>query len=152
MLTQDWTGEADLSDALIATAHRLPQARFIITTLGKKGAVLLERGSEGAGVRCSSLVLSFIDVCVRRQCRLNQQCVVAEQSLSFLHKHDFSCFSSSVDTSCGCCNTGPSSSEASSQGQPLVEVLSQLEQQLQTLREQQVPKEGCVSKGGLQIR
>ncbi|KAF5842011.1 Ribokinase-like protein [Dunaliella salina] len=45
---QDWTGEDDLSDALIATAHRLPKAKFIITTLGKKGAVLLERGTEEA--------------------------------------------------------------------------------------------------------
>jgi hypothetical protein len=43
---QDWTGEADLSDALIATAHRLPRANFFITTLGKKGAVLLERGTD----------------------------------------------------------------------------------------------------------
>lgn len=47
-LLQDWTGESDLSDALIATAHRLPQAKFIITTLGKRGAVLLERGTDAS--------------------------------------------------------------------------------------------------------
>jgi sugar/nucleoside kinase (ribokinase family) len=54
-LPQDWTGESDLSDALIATAHRLPQAKFIITTLGKRGAVLLERGSAGAAAEVLGL-------------------------------------------------------------------------------------------------
>lgn len=47
--TQDWTGEAELADALVATAQRLPRARFVATTLGTKGAVLLERPARGAG-------------------------------------------------------------------------------------------------------
>eukprot|EP00983_Pelagomonas_calceolata_P040987 1137844-Pelagomonas_calceolata.AAC.6 len=69
MVLQDWTGEDDLSDALIATAHRLPKAKFIITTLGKKGAVLLERGTEeaakGACRECGSLldILRFLRCC-----------------------------------------------------------------------------------------
>ena len=45
-MLQDWTGEAELSDAVLATAQRLPSAKFIITTLGTRGAVLLERASR----------------------------------------------------------------------------------------------------------
>lgn len=45
-LLQDWTGEAALSDALVALAQRLPRARFIITTRGTKGAVMLHRPAQ----------------------------------------------------------------------------------------------------------
>ncbi|GLI60496.1 hypothetical protein VaNZ11_002658, partial [Volvox africanus] len=40
---QDWTGEGGLADAILATAERLPAARWLITTMGTRGAVLLER-------------------------------------------------------------------------------------------------------------
>ncbi len=38
---QAWTGERELSDALLALSQRLPSARFVITTLGKRGSVML---------------------------------------------------------------------------------------------------------------
>ncbi|GLC72810.1 hypothetical protein PLESTF_001295700 [Pleodorina starrii] len=44
---QDWTGEAGLADAVLATAERLPGARWVITTMGTRGAVLLERPPPG---------------------------------------------------------------------------------------------------------
>ncbi|KAG2501376.1 hypothetical protein HYH03_001164 [Edaphochlamys debaryana] len=44
---QDWTGEAHLADAVLATAERLPRAAWVITTLGTGGAVLLERPGAG---------------------------------------------------------------------------------------------------------
>jgi len=44
----DWTGEAALGDALLATALRLPRARLLVTTLGKRGAVALERAAAPA--------------------------------------------------------------------------------------------------------
>ncbi|KAG2424569.1 hypothetical protein HXX76_014449 [Chlamydomonas incerta] len=46
---QDWTGEANLADAVLATAERLPAARWVITTLGSRGSVLLERPAAAAG-------------------------------------------------------------------------------------------------------
>lgn len=42
-MLQQWTGEATLGDALHTSLARLPQARFLITTLGKKGSVLIAR-------------------------------------------------------------------------------------------------------------
>lgn len=47
---QDYTGEAALGDALLATSLRLPAARFVITTLGKRGSVMLERPSPSASI------------------------------------------------------------------------------------------------------
>ena len=40
---QQWTGEATLGDALYTTLQRLPDVKFVVTTLGKRGSVLLER-------------------------------------------------------------------------------------------------------------
>lgn len=40
---QQWTGEATLGDALYTTVQRLPNVKFMVTTLGKRGSVLLER-------------------------------------------------------------------------------------------------------------
>ena len=40
-MLQQWTGEATLGDALHTSIARLPRARFLITTLGKKGSVLI---------------------------------------------------------------------------------------------------------------
>lgn len=40
---QDWTGEKDLAGALQAVIPVLPYAKWVVTTLGSKGAVLLQR-------------------------------------------------------------------------------------------------------------
>lgn len=47
----DWTGESCLGDALVTTLTKLPKARWMITTLGKDGSVLLERSEpQGSSV------------------------------------------------------------------------------------------------------
>jgi len=43
---QQWTGEATLGDALHTALQRLPNVKWMVTTLGKKGSVLLERCSD----------------------------------------------------------------------------------------------------------
>ena len=43
MCLQQWTGEAALGDAVLTTLARLPRVKFMVTTLGKKGSVLIER-------------------------------------------------------------------------------------------------------------
>ena len=48
IVSQDWTGKKELADALLATFERLPRARFVITTMGIKGCVMLERVSDGS--------------------------------------------------------------------------------------------------------
>lgn len=45
-MLQQWTGEATLGDALHTSLARLPKARFLITTLGKKGSVLIARSDR----------------------------------------------------------------------------------------------------------
>lgn len=45
----DWTGESRVGDAVAATFARLPGAKWVVTTLGARGSVLLERpGGEAA--------------------------------------------------------------------------------------------------------
>lgn len=39
---QQWTGEATLGDALHTALSRLPNVKWLVTTLGKRGSVLLE--------------------------------------------------------------------------------------------------------------
>eukprot|EP00798_Chlamydomonas_sp_ICE-L_P024090 gene24090-9664_t len=57
---QDWTGEAELADAILATFARLPKAQFLITTLGTKGCVMLERptgsSTDGATKELSGVI------------------------------------------------------------------------------------------------
>ncbi|KAL4458589.1 hypothetical protein ABPG75_013454 [Micractinium tetrahymenae] len=43
---ESWTGEQCLGDALLATFSRMPRARWLITTLGSRGSVLLERADS----------------------------------------------------------------------------------------------------------
>eukprot|EP00887_Chlorella_sp_A99_P006384 scaffold3.g6384.t1 len=43
---EQWTGEACLGDALLGVAARLPAARWVVTTLGARGSVLLEPARE----------------------------------------------------------------------------------------------------------
>jgi len=44
---QDWTAEEEVADAMLVMLARLPNLQFLLTTLGTKGSVLVER-SEGA--------------------------------------------------------------------------------------------------------
>ena len=46
---ENWTGEGCIGDAIAATFARLPRVKWMITTLGKKGSVLLERMDFLAG-------------------------------------------------------------------------------------------------------
>jgi len=111
---QDWTGEADLSDALLATAHRLPRARFIITTLGKQGAVLLERpGPPGSASSSGDSAGSA--------------------SGSSGSDSDSSGSSSSGSSSSGSdsSSSGDDMGEGGEQGRPLQEVMEELKRQLQ---------------------
>ena len=66
MHVQAWTGEASLSQALRAMLQRLPLARWTFTTLGAKGAVMLQRcpkedvaGTEGVSTLSATLATSF---------------------------------------------------------------------------------------------
>lgn len=43
---QECTGEASLADALIGLMGILPNAEWLLTTLGKRGSVLLQRPSQ----------------------------------------------------------------------------------------------------------
>ena len=47
-MLQEWTGEECVGDAILAAFHRLPNARWMATTLGARGSVLLERVDEAA--------------------------------------------------------------------------------------------------------
>jgi hypothetical protein len=47
---QEWTGEANIGDALVTLASRLPQAQMIFTTQGAKGSICLIRAADQ--VRC----------------------------------------------------------------------------------------------------
>ncbi len=42
---QECTGEACIGDALIKLMGALPRAQWILTTLGKRGSVLVQRGN-----------------------------------------------------------------------------------------------------------
>jgi sugar/nucleoside kinase (ribokinase family) len=44
-----WTGHARAGDALVEAAARLPRARLLVTTLGARGCVALDRGGGGGG-------------------------------------------------------------------------------------------------------
>lgn len=45
-LLKECTGEACLADALISLMGILPNAQWLLTTLGKRGSVLLQRPSQ----------------------------------------------------------------------------------------------------------
>ena len=48
MALQAWTGEAELGDAVAALLQRLPRARWVATTLGVAGSLLVQRAGDGA--------------------------------------------------------------------------------------------------------
>lgn len=45
---QSYTGQSTLGDAMISLLQQLPKVQWIITTLGKKGSVLVQRSSSQA--------------------------------------------------------------------------------------------------------
>jgi hypothetical protein len=45
---QAWTGEAELGDAVAALLQRLPRARWVATTLGVSGSLLVRRAAAPA--------------------------------------------------------------------------------------------------------
>ncbi len=47
---QAWTGEETTGDALLSTLQRLPHAEWVVTTLGSRGCVFLQR-SGGSSAR-----------------------------------------------------------------------------------------------------
>lgn len=50
----DWTGESRLGDALLATFNRMPSTvKWMVTTLGRRGAVAIERCEDGRGTLVS---------------------------------------------------------------------------------------------------
>eukprot|EP00873_Tetraselmis_striata_P005110 jgi/Tetstr1/425374/TSEL_015821.t1 len=55
----DWTGEQDIGDAMIAVLSRLPSMRFLVTTLGTRGSVMLTPcdGAVGEGGELPEVVL-----------------------------------------------------------------------------------------------
>lgn len=56
-------GEASMADAVLATFERLPRARFMVTTMGTRGALLLERPAQapaGASSSAQSLPLEQV--------------------------------------------------------------------------------------------
>ncbi|KAA6416772.1 MAG: carbohydrate kinase [Trebouxia sp. A1-2] len=55
---QQWTGEASLGDALHTTLQRLPNVKWMVTTLGKKGSVLLERCPDQAATAAAAQAAS----------------------------------------------------------------------------------------------
>lgn len=45
---QAWTGEESTGDALLSTLQRLPHAEWVVTTLGSRGSVFLQRAEQQA--------------------------------------------------------------------------------------------------------
>ncbi len=43
LAVQLWTGKANLGDAMLSTLQQLPRLKWMITTLGKRGSVLIKR-------------------------------------------------------------------------------------------------------------
>lgn len=43
---QAWTGEEATGDALLSTLQRLPRAGWVVTTLGARGSVFLQRAQQ----------------------------------------------------------------------------------------------------------
>ena len=45
LVMQRWTSKATLGDAMLSTLQRLPRVKWVVTTLGRRGSVLVERQS-----------------------------------------------------------------------------------------------------------
>lgn len=62
----NWTGEGCVGDAVAATFARLPKVKWMITTLGKKGSVLLERKNTGTDSTISSTETEVAEELIER--------------------------------------------------------------------------------------
>lgn len=54
---QAWTGEDCVGDAMVAMLARLPRAKWLLTTCGRDGSILLERPARGVAAPCGAAVL-----------------------------------------------------------------------------------------------
>ena len=46
LAVQLWTGKATLGDAMLSTLQQLPRRKWMITTLGKRGSVLINHQQQ----------------------------------------------------------------------------------------------------------
>jgi len=56
---QAWTGEESVGDSVLSAFQRLPHVKWMVTTLGSKGSVFLERADASAS--CNSFPTAKID-------------------------------------------------------------------------------------------
>ena len=68
----DWTGYAELGDALVEMSGRLPRAKRIITTLGTRGSVLLDLEADGSGGEGEGTALNDAIAALEAQCRAGE--------------------------------------------------------------------------------
>ena len=83
---QEWTGEKELSDALLVTAERLPRAKFVITTLGRRGSVMLSRDrqqgqQQKASGRELKEILSGLDKELSQASQADQEACISRTGL-----------------------------------------------------------------------
>ena len=83
---QEWTGEKELSDALLVTAERLPRAKFVITTLGRRGSVMLSRDQQQGQQQMTSgrelkEILSGLDKELSQASQADQEACVSRTGL-----------------------------------------------------------------------
>ncbi|CAA6655355.1 unnamed protein product [Spirodela intermedia] len=52
---QEWTAAPSIPSALMSMLLKLPSAKFVIVTLGERGCIMLERGTEGEGTRLGEM-------------------------------------------------------------------------------------------------
>lgn len=79
---QEWTGEAELGDALLTVAARLPQAKTIITTRGSRGAVMLQRGGLEGGSHVATSRGTLVQVIADLEAQLNPPCPLQSDCIS----------------------------------------------------------------------
>lgn len=64
---QEWSGEGVMGDAVLSTFARLPHIRWMVTTLGAQGSVMLERdtglGAEGSAAALEHLLQQGLGGC-----------------------------------------------------------------------------------------
>lgn len=56
---QAWTGEESVGDSVLSAFQRLPHVKWMVTTLGSKGSVFLERADASA--ICDSIPTAKLD-------------------------------------------------------------------------------------------
>jgi sugar/nucleoside kinase (ribokinase family) len=63
---QAWTGELSLGDAVLSTYQRLPHVKWMVTTLGARGSVFLQRPSAEAEHGSESAPVASLDEVIER--------------------------------------------------------------------------------------